>query len=95
MWVARRYVELDNIKQREGKAGSKPQTGLSPIVLLSSLSYVSFDRAHTVVQTIFFCFTRRLLGELNGLGWKLTSSADISAKYLTTKKERTESLFVK
>ena len=30
----------------------------------------------------------RLLGELNSLGWKLTSSADISAKYLTTKKEK-------
>jgi hypothetical protein len=28
----------------------------------------------------------RLLSELNSLGWKLTSSADISAKYLTTKK---------
>jgi len=29
----------------------------------------------------------RLLSELNSLGWKLTSSADISAKYHTTKKE--------
>jgi hypothetical protein len=37
----------------------------------------------------------RLLSELNSLGWKLTSSADISAKYLTTKKGKRCNLIFK